>query len=147
MADSDDRRDRQIEADVRSRLDRDDSWHVRTLARYQVAVAHGRATLTGHVRQRQVATAMVNLAGHVRGVSSVDEQLVADDELVPCVASAIGRTALNRGSQLVVRAEFGRVRIGGVYDWAEAHAEALRVGAAVPGVVAVTDARPTDLIV
>ncbi|HEY3190317.1 MAG TPA: BON domain-containing protein [Solirubrobacteraceae bacterium] len=140
-------RDRQLEADVRSRLDRDDGWHVRSLARYEVAVADGRATLTGHVRQRSVATAMVGLARRVRGLSSVEERLVADDELVPRVASAIGRTALNRGSRLVVRAELGRVRIGGAYASAEARADAQRVGAEVPGVVAVTAARPSDLIV
>jgi hypothetical protein len=141
------KQDRQLEAEVRSRLDRDERWHVRSLARYEVAVADGRATLAGHVRSRQVARSMVALAGGVRGVSSVDDRLVADEELVPQVASAIGGTARNRGSRLVVRAEFGRVRIGGVYASAEARADALRVGAGVPGVVAVTGARPSDLIV
>ena len=147
MGDGDERRDRWIEAEVRLRLDRDDGLHVRSLARYEVAVTEGCARLTGHVRQRQVANAMVGLGGRVRGVSSIDERLVADDELVPRVASAIGRSALNRGSRLVVRAEFGRVRIGGVYDSGDARADALRVATAVPGVVAVTAARPTDLVV
>jgi hypothetical protein len=71
---------------------------------------------------------------------------VADDELVSAVASSIGRTRINRGSQLVVRAELGHVRVGGVYPSPDARADALRVGAAVPGVVAVTDARASDLI-
>jgi hypothetical protein len=131
---------------VRSSLDRDDQWHIRTQARYEVAVADGRATLTGHVRQRQIANAMVSLARRVGGVSSVDDRLVADDELISTVASSIGRTATNRRSRLVVLAELGHVRIGGVYPSADARADALRVGAAVPGVVAVTGARMSDLI-
>jgi osmotically-inducible protein OsmY len=147
VADRGEERDRQLESDVRSRLDQDDGWHIRSLARYEVAVGQGRVTLTGHVRSRQVATAMVALTRRVRGVSSVDEGLVADVELVSAVASAIGRSAPNHGSHLVVRAEFGRVRIGGAYPSAEARADALRVGAGVPGVVAVTVPRPSDLIV
>jgi osmotically-inducible protein OsmY len=146
MAKQDENADRQVEVSVRSRLDRDDQWHIRALARYEVAVADGRSTLTGYVRQRQTAVAMVNLARRVEGVSSVDDQLVADDELVSAVASSIGRTRINRGSQLVVRAELGHVRVGGVYPSPDARADALRVGAAVPGVVAVTHARASDLI-
>ncbi len=146
MADRDGRADRRIEAVVRSSLDRDDQWHIRALARYEVTVADGRATLTGHVRQRQTAAAMVGLARRVDGVSSVDDRLVADDELVTAVASAIVRRPVNQASRLVVRAEFGHVRVGGVYPSDDARAEALRVGAAVPGVVAVTSARMTDLI-
>ena len=49
-------------------------------------------------------------------------------------------------SRLVVRAELGDVRIGGVFPSPEAHADALRVGAAVPGVLAVSGARPSDLL-
>lgn len=139
--------DRRIEASVRTRLDRDEDRHVRGMARYEVAVADGAARLTGHVRSRQVARAMVGLAGGVVGVCSVADHLVADDEIVPLVASAIGRTASNRSSRLVVRSEFGRVRIGGVYPSPEARAEALSVGAGVPGVVAVSAALATDLVV
>lgn len=146
MAKDSQQRDRRIEAAVRSRLDHDDLWHIRSLARYEVAVAGGRATLTGHVRQRQTAIAMCDLAGRVDGVSSIEERLVADDELVTRVASTIGAGVLQRGTRLVVRAEFGRVRIGGAYGSEEARADALRVGAGVPGVVAVAVAGATDLI-
>jgi hypothetical protein len=89
---------------------------------------------------------MVALAGGVRTISSVEDQLVADDELVLLVASAIGRSGANRASRLVVRSEFGRVRIGGIYASPEAHADALRVAADVPGVLGATPARPSDLL-
>ena len=137
-------RDRALEAGVRVRLEELES--TRYLARYEVAVSQGRATLLGHVRSRSVARGMVEAAGRVRGVSSVDEHLIADDDLERRVASAIGRSALNRWSRLVVRADFGHVRIGGRYPSPEARTEALRVGAAVPGVVGATAAWATDLI-
>ncbi|HEY3078433.1 MAG TPA: BON domain-containing protein [Chloroflexota bacterium] len=134
----------ELRTEVRARLD--DDRLVRALARYEVAVYEGRATLVGHVRSRQVARGMAEAARRVQGVSAVDERLVADDELEVRVASAIGRGALNRTSRLVVRAEFGHVRIGGVYPSPEARAEALRLGSGVPGVVGATAARATDLI-
>ena len=146
MARDSNKKDRRIETAVRSRLDRDDMWHIRSLARYEVAVAEGRATLTGHVRQRQTANAMRDLAGQVDGVSSIEERLVADDDLVTSVASTIGRSVLQRGSRLVVRAQFGRVQVGGAYASEEARRDALRVAAGVPGVAAVTVAGATDLI-
>src|ERR687887_419554 len=90
----------------------------------------GRSRLAGAL----ALAAMLAIAS-VRGVSAVEDRLVGDDELVPLVASAIGRTARNRGSRLVVRAELGHVRIGGVYPSHEAHADALRLGAGGPGVL------------
>ena len=137
-------RNRALEAGVREQLG--DIESTRYLARYEVAVSQGRATLVGHVRSRSVARGMVEAAGRVRGISSVDEHMVADDELERRVASAIGRSALNRWSRLVVRADFGHVRIGGRYTSPEARTEALRVGATVPGVVGATAAWATDLI-
>jgi len=137
--------DRSIEAAVRERLGRGEGTQVRILARYEVGVRDGRATLTGHVRSRQAARGLAALAGRVRGVAAVDDQLVADDELVALVAAAIGRTPRNRGSQLIVRAELGRVRIGGVFPSLAAHADALRVGSGVPGVRSVGLPRPSDL--
>ena len=146
MTGSSSRQDRSVEAAVRARLDHDEDAHLHALARYEVVVLDGRATLTGHVRSRHAARAMVALAGGIRTVSSVDDQLVADDELVQQVASAIGRSASNRASRLVVRAEFGRVRVGGIYPSPQAHADALRVAADVPGVLAATPTRPSDLL-
>jgi osmotically-inducible protein OsmY len=140
------RQDRSLEAAVRARLDRDPAAQVRALARYEVTVQDGRATLTGHVRSRDAARRMTTLAGQVRGLSAVEDQLVADEELVALVASAIGGSARNRTSRLVVRAEFGHVRIGGVYPSHDAHADALRVGAAVPGVLGTTAARASDIL-
>jgi osmotically-inducible protein OsmY len=138
--------DRRLEGDVRRRLEADQDHHVRTLARYEIAVANGHATLVGHVRLRQVARGMADVTRRTDGISSVDEQLVADDELEYRVASAIGRGPLNRRSRLVVRSEFGHVRIGGVYPSPEARAEALTVGASFPGVIASTGSRPSDLL-
>jgi osmotically-inducible protein OsmY len=135
-----------VETAIQARLDRDEGANVRSLARYEVAVRAGQATLTGHVRSRQAARDMAAIARRVSGVSAVDDRLVADDELVVLVASAIGRSARNRGSQLVVRAEFGHVRIGGVYPSHEAHAAALQIGAGVLGVLSATPARPSDLL-
>jgi BON domain len=140
------RHDRSLEAAVRARLDRDPTTLVRALARYEVAVLDGRGTLTGHVRSRDAARRMAALASQVRGLDAIDDRLVADDELVMLVASAIGGSARNRASRLVVRAEFGHVRVGGVYPSAEAHADALRVGASIPGVVDATPARASDLL-
>jgi BON domain len=139
-------RDRSLEAAVRARLDRDPHAHVGALARYEVAVLDGRATLAGHARSRHAAHRMAALAGQVRGLDAVEDRLVADDELVILVASAIGGSARNRASRLVVRAEFGHVRIGGVYPSLEAHADALRIGAGIPGVLGATPARASDLL-
>jgi osmotically-inducible protein OsmY len=135
--------DDELRTTLRARLD--GHGLVRTSARYEVAVSGGRATPVGHVRSRRLARGMAAAARRVRGVSVVEDRMVADDELAVRVASAISRGPLNRTRRLVVRAEFGRVRIGGVYPSPEARAEALRLGAAVPGVVAATAARATDL--
>ncbi|HEY3186567.1 MAG TPA: BON domain-containing protein [Solirubrobacteraceae bacterium] len=141
-----DGRDRSLEVAARARLDRDPDALVRALARYEVTVLGGRARLTGHVRSRQVARRMADLAGQVRGLDAVEDCLVADDELVILVASAIGGSARNRASRLVVRSEFGHVRIGGVYPSPEAHAEAMRIGAGIPGVLDATPGRASDLL-
>jgi hypothetical protein len=71
-------RDRRLEAAVRARLDRDPSSQVSALARYEVAVLDGRATLAGHVRSRDVARRMAALAGQVRGLDAVEDRLVED---------------------------------------------------------------------
>jgi hypothetical protein len=139
-------RDRRVEAAVRARLDREESAHLRSLARYEVAVLDGLTALTGHVRSRQTANQMSALAARVAGVAAVQDRLVADDELVGRVASAIGRSVRHRASRLVVRAALGHVRIGGAYPSHEAHADALRIGAGVPGVLTAGPARSSDLI-
>jgi hypothetical protein len=140
------RQDRSLEAAVRARLDRHPDAQVGALAHYEVAVHDARATLTGHVRSRQAARRIAAVARQVRGLDAVDDRLVADDELVVLVASAIGDSARNRASRRVVRAELGHVRIGGVYPSHEAHAEAVRVGASTPGVLGATHARASDLL-
>lgn len=128
---------------VSARLDRDPQ--IRRLGRYDVAVADGRTTLTGHVRSRQLARGMDEAVQRVEGVSSVENRLVADDELELQVASAIGHGALSRGSMPVVRVAFGQVRIGGVFTSPEARRDAVRIGAGVPGVVDVVAVSTSDL--
>ena len=138
------RENRALGSDLRQRLDKEPL--VRALSRYEVAVLDGCATLVGHVRSRQVARTMVAAAGRVNGIATVAEQLVADDELELQVASAIGRSPLNRLSRLVIRAEFGHVRIGGVYPSPEARADAMRVGGEVVGVLSATPTRASDIL-
>jgi osmotically-inducible protein OsmY len=132
------RSDEEILADVRARLEDDDPIRALGLRHAAIAVANGRVTLSGHVRSRLMARRMVDLARGVRGVVAVDDRLVADDELEVAVAAAIGRSPLNRTSRLRIRAEFGRVSVGGVFPSRQAREEALRIAATIPGV-----ARPT----
>jgi osmotically-inducible protein OsmY len=133
-----------LSTEVRARLDEDGT--VGALARYEVSVSGGCATLVGHVRSRGLARAMTETARSVAGVAAVDERLVADDELEVLVARAIVGGGLNRTTRLVVRAELGHVRIGGLYPSPEARDEALRLGAGVPGVVAATAAPASGLV-
>jgi osmotically-inducible protein OsmY len=137
-------RDLALGHDVRRRLD--ELWGVRDLARYEVTAAGGRASLVGRVRSRQMARSMAEATRRVPGVTAVDDRLVADDELVTRVAAAIGRGARQRGSRLVVRAEFGRMRIGGVFASPAVAADAIEIGRGVPGVADATTARATDLL-
>jgi hypothetical protein len=110
-----------------------------------VRVAQGRTTLDGRARSGSAARAVVHGAGRVHGVTEVVDQLVADDQLEVGVAGAIGRGPLNRQSRLIVRSDFGRVRIGGVFASQDARAEAMRLGAAFPGVADASDLLATDL--
>jgi hypothetical protein len=128
---------------VRRRLD--DERQSRDMASCDVAVLDGHATLTGHVRSRQVARGLVAAARGVPGLSGVDERLVADDELELRVASAIAGSPLNRRSRLVVRSALGHVGVGGTYASNEAWAEAVRVGAATDGVLDATALRATEV--
>jgi hypothetical protein len=135
--------DRALTSRVRQRLD--DNRQSRDLASCDVAVVAGRATLTGHVRSRQIARGLIAAARGVPGVSSVDESLIADDELELRVAAAIAGSPLNRRSRLVVRSALGHVGVGGTYASNEAWAEAVRVGAATVGVVDATALRATEV--
>jgi hypothetical protein len=128
---------------VRRRLD--DDRQSRDLASCEVAVQAGVATLTGHVRSRQVARGLVAAARGVPGVSRVDERFVADDELELRVATAIAGGPLNRRSRLVVRSALGHVGVGGAYASNEAWAEAVRIGAATDGVLGATALRATEV--
>lgn len=134
--------DRVLASRVRRRLD--DDRASRDLASYGVAVLDGRATLTGHVRSRQVERGLVTLARGVPGLSGVDARLVADDELELRVAAAVAASPLNRRSRLVVRSTLGRGGIGGAFASNEARDEALRVGAATAGVLGTTVLRAAD---
>ncbi|TAK24395.1 MAG: BON domain-containing protein [Chloroflexota bacterium] len=124
----------------------DDLQGVRHLARYEIDASGGRATLVGHVRSRQMARSMAEVARRVRGVTAVEDRLFADDELEVRVAATIGRGDGQRGSRLVVRSEFGRLRIGGAFASSAAAADAIEIGRSVPGVVDATAARATDLL-
>jgi osmotically-inducible protein OsmY len=130
------RPDGDLLAEVRARLDADRPDG--SASQYELSVAGGRAMLVGHVRSRAVALALVATAGEVRGVSRVDERLVADDELELRVAAAIA-AASARASRLAVRADLGHVRVGGLYWSPQVRSDALRAAALVPGVLA---ARP-----
>ena len=136
--------DRALMGRVRLRLD--DDRQTRDLAACEVTVAAGRATLTGHVRSRQVARGLAAAARGVRGVSGVEETLIADDELELRVAAAIAQSPLNRRSRLVVRSALGHVGIGGSYPSNEAWAEAVRVGAATDGVLDAKALRATEMV-
>jgi hypothetical protein len=136
-------RDLTLASRVRRRLD--DDRQSRDLAACDVAVLDGRATLTGHVRSRQVARGLVTTARGVPGVSGVDERLVADDELELRVAVAIAGSSLNRRSRLVVRSALGHVGVGGTYASNAAWAQAVQVGAATAGVIGATALRATEV--
>ena len=135
--------DRALASRVRQRLD--DDRQSRDLASCDVTVAAGRATITGHVRSRQVARGLIAAARGVPGVSGVDESLVADDELEQRVAAAIAGSPLNRRSRLVVRSALGRVGVGGVYASKDAWDEAVRVGAATVGVLSAVALRANEV--
>lgn len=136
--------DRRTETAVRRWIEEQENVR-RGMVRCDVRVAQGRATLDGRARSGSVARAVVQGAGRVHGVTGVVDRLVADDQLEVGVAGAIGRGPLNRQSRLVIRSDFGRVRIGGVFASSEARAEAMRLGAAFPGVADASKLRATDL--
>ncbi len=133
------REDAAILADVRALLEGDDPIRTVGLRHAAIAVEQGRVTLSGHVPSRSMARRMADLARRAPGVLSVEERLVADDELERAVAAAIGRGALNRTSRLSVHAEGGRVVVGGVFPSHEAKEEALRIAEAFPGVAATAE--------
>ena len=139
------RADRAIERSMRAWLEEQNAVR-RGLVRCGVTALNGRATLTGRSRSRTAARGVVQAAGRLVGVTDVVDSIVADDELELAVAGAIGRDELNRRSRLVVRADFGQMRIGGVFESTEAEAAAMRIGAGVPGIATTEGLRTTDLV-
>lgn len=138
-----DKADRATEARLRAWLGEQEQVR-RGLVRCGVTVVKGCATLVGRSRSRTAARGIVEGARRVGGVGQVVDSIVADDELELAVAGAIGCGGLNRRSRLVVRADFGQVRIGGAFESNAAEAEAMRIGAAVPGVAHAEGLRATD---
>jgi len=126
------RSDADLLADVRARLDADRPGCSANC--YEVSVTRGLATLVGHVRSRALAQGLAAVAGEVRGVTGVDERLFADDELELTVVEAIAAFS-PRVSRLAVRAELGRVRVGGLYWSPQVRSDVLRVAQLVPGVL------------
>jgi len=140
-----DKADRSTEERVRAWLAEQEQV-LRGLVRCGAAVDHGRVTLSGRSRSRTAARGIVQGVRKVDGVRQVVDAIVADDELELAVAGAIGRSALNQRSRLIVRADFGWLRIGGAFESSAAQAEALRIGAAVAGVARAQGLRATDLL-
>jgi osmotically-inducible protein OsmY len=129
------RGDARVRADVRSRLMDDDPIRAVALRHTTVDVLDGVVTMRGRVPSRSMADRMVEIAGSAPGVARVVDELVADDALALAVAQAIGRTPSTRGSRLQIRADRGRVLVGGVFPSWNVHEEAVRIAAAVEGVV------------
>jgi osmotically-inducible protein OsmY len=140
------RSDGRVLGDVRSRLLDDEPIRALGLRHSSLQVTDGVVTMRGHVPSRLMASRMADIARRTPGVAGVVDDLVADDALELAVADAIGRSPLTRGARLRIRANHGRVLVGGVFPSRETHTEALRVAAAVDGVVGVTGGvlDPTD---
>jgi osmotically-inducible protein OsmY len=132
------RSDARVLRDLRASLRDDDPIRLVGLRNARFDVADGVVTLSGRVPSRLMGGRMVDIVRRTPGVRDVVDRLIADDALELAVGRAISRHPLTRGSRLSIKADRGRVTVGGVFPSREAHAEALRVAAGVDGVVDAT---------
>ena len=94
--------------------------------------------LSGRVRTSVLKQAAEELAASVRGVLSVDNQLIADDELAIHVQAALRARSLQL-EDLDVSVLLGQVRLRGRAVTAQDRRAAEVVAGAVPGVESVVD--------
>lgn len=97
----------------------------------------GVVTLRGRVRTLPLKAVAGKRASEVRGVRQVDNQLVADPELVWRVATALRDNPRTAGSIITVDVRLGVVHLGGKVQDAETQQAALAVARAVESVVGV----------
>src|ERR1700730_6848428 len=132
------RSDDEIVLDVLQRLDESPTFQGidRYTARVDVDAAVVR--LSGRVRTSVLKQAAEELAASVRGVLSVDNQLIADDELAIHVQAALRARSLQL-EDLDVSVLLGQVRLRGRAVTAQDRRAAEVVAGAVPGVESVVD--------
>jgi osmotically-inducible protein OsmY len=109
-----------------------------------VKVEGGFVTLTGQVEWFYQGQGAAALAGRVGGVTGVSNQITVRDsrtvhDVRAGIEAALKRSALVDASRITVRADGGKVTLGGkVHDWHERQAAA-RAAWAAPGVNFVVD--------
>jgi len=80
---------------------------------FALSVREGAVRLRGHVLRTSIKTQVGQLASLARGVRSVDNQLVADNELESEVAQALTHTALGHQERVFVNARHGIIYLSG----------------------------------
>jgi osmotically-inducible protein OsmY/uncharacterized protein YrrD len=105
-----------------------------TLYPIHVSVHDGVVTLRGNVRNAAQKRHVLKLVSGVPGVLSVNNHVVADDELEQAITQALAADPRTRGAQIRVYSWLGNVHLDGEVPTNEARSAAEQVAAAMPGV-------------
>jgi Mg2+/Co2+ transporter CorC/osmotically-inducible protein OsmY len=132
------REDDQITVAVLQRLGEDPRFQGLDRYTQKIEVYGGLVRLSGRVRTRALKQAAEELALTTAGVLSVDNRLIADEELVSDVERAVQREGLDI-DDLEVTALLGRVTLRGRAATADVRAAAEKLAASVPGVASVVN--------
>jgi Mg2+/Co2+ transporter CorC/osmotically-inducible protein OsmY len=130
--------DDEIRVEVLERINADPRFQGIDRYTQKIDVYAGLVRLSGHVRTQELKMAAHELAAATRGVLSVDNQLIADDELVVSTEQAVLAAGLPL-DRLEVSALLGQVTLRGQVVRPEDREAAERIARRVPGVESVVN--------
>ncbi len=107
----------------------------------QVGSRNGAVTLSGKVRSQAIKNTAEELARKVRGVSTVENRLIADTDVEVAVAQALASDARTRAGfpGILVGVVYGTAFLKGTVASAEIKKAAGEIAAKVPGVLRVSN--------
>ena len=137
------RRDRDMKSDAWEALYASGYISPTDLHGIEIAVAEGRAILTGNVRERDAAEDIGVILRNVEGILSVEDGTVSDRELEMSLTALLAREHRDISDRLRVHSQLGRIEISGPALAETSMHAIMQLVSSMPGVLAVEERSAT----